>query len=280
MIDCLESLQLLGNPWRGSPSERNNWLLNSSVTYGQQDQDVEFVYWPGCTGAYDPTGQEISRAMVDIFNAAGVSYTIISGEKCCGDPARRLGEEGLFRKLALENIATLNKYRFAKIITSCPHCYNTIKNEYTELGADFRVLHHTEVLTDLLARGQIEFEEFEQRVTFHDPCYLGRYNGIYEQPRKVLRSVPKLDMVEMGRNRNKSLCCGGGGGHIWLEWLWGDRINYMRFADVEATRAQILITACPFCKIMLVDACNYRGLTNEIKVMDLVELTQFCVARK
>jgi Fe-S oxidoreductase len=202
LAKCLESLQLLGNPWRYPPGERINWAENLPLRYAETGQEVDFVYWVGCSGAYELKGQEISRALVDIFKSLGVSYAIIgNGEKCCGEPARRLGEEGLFQKLARENIATLKKYRFGKIITHCPHCFNTIKHEYKDLGGEFEVVHHTEFLAELVERGKIPLQGFERKVTFHDPCYLGRYNGLYNAPRKVLQAIPNLNLVEMSSRR-------------------------------------------------------------------------------
>lgn len=275
LAKCLESLQLLGNPWKYPPGERTNWAENLPVRYAEKGQEVDFVYWVGCSGAYELKGQEISRALVDIFKTLGISYAIIgTGEKCCGEPARRLGEEGLFQKLARENISTLKKYRFAKIITHCPHCFNMIKNEYKDMGGDFEVIHHTEFLAELVERGKIPLRGFERRVTFHDPCYLGRYNGIYDPPRKVLQAIPNLNLEEMSSHRQHAMCCGGGGGHMWMENVSGQRINYLRFAHVEDKRPEVLVTACPFCKIMLDDACSYRKLSGEIKTQDIAELVQ------
>ena len=272
---CLESLHLLGNPWEHPPGERTNWLSNLPAPPARKEQEVEVLYWVGCSGAYDPKGQEISRALLEILKAAGVTYAVIgAGEKCCGEPARRLGEEGLFQKLAGENISTLKQLQFARIVTQCPHCYNTLRHEYREVGGEFEVIHHTTFLADLIAKGRVATRGLERRVTFQDPCYLGRYNAIYEDARTILRAVPNLQFVEMSGARDQAGCCGGGGGQMWMEGLSGQRINYLRFAKVEETGAQILATACPFCKIMLDDACHYRELTGEVRVQDIAELVQ------
>jgi Fe-S oxidoreductase len=165
-------------------------------------------------------------------------------------------------------------------LTHCPHCFNTIKNEYKEMGGEFEVVHHTQFLSELIEKRKISLQGFERRVTFHDPCYLGRYNEIYDLPRKVLQAIPHLRLVEVSPQRQEAMCCGGGGGHMWMESGSGQRINYLRFSQVEATRPEILVTACPFCKIMLDDACNYRGLTGSIKIQDLAELVQLSIAKE
>jgi len=278
VTQCLESLVLLGNPWKFPQSERTEWSVNLSLKSISDDFTPEIIYWVGCSGAYDPKGQEIAKAMVHLLNAAGVNYAVLgSKEKCCGDPARRLGEEGLFHRLAMENIAVLRRYGAAKVLTHCPHCYNTLKNEYPQLGGEFEVIHHTEFLTEVIKDGKLKVRDFECQVTFHDPCYLGRYNDIYRAPRQTLQAIPKLQLAEMEHNRAKALCCGGGGGHMWIENISGTRINYYRFEEADKTSAEIVVTACPFCKVMLDDACSYKGLSEKVRVKDVAELIQSCL---
>lgn len=275
--NCLESLSLLGNPWKRSPGERINWVLDRNMNYAQENKRMDILYWVGCTGAYDPKGQEIAKAMVEVLKTAGINFAILGvGEKCCGEPARRLGEEGLFQKLARDNITALGKYKFDRIMTHCPHCYNIIKHEYGELGGKFEVIHHTEFLAEHSSKGNFIFKEPGKRVTYHDPCYLGRYNGLYHDARSLIQAIPGVELVEMTDNKKSAVCCGGGGGLFWLEWLAGERINYQRFAQVQEVSPQTLITACPFCKILLDDACRFRKVENQIKVEDIVEFIRSC----
>jgi Fe-S oxidoreductase len=278
LSNLLESLSLLGNPWTRSPEERTNWVVDGNIYFAQENKHVNILYWVGCTGAYDPQGQDIAQTMVEILKTAGISFAILgAGEKCCGEPARRTGEEGLFQKLACDNILTLNKYKFDRIMTHCPHCYNIIRHEYAEFGGQFEVIHHTELLSESISKGNIIFKNFRKRITYHDPCYIGRYNGLYYPARSLIQAIPGVELVEMTNNKNRAICCGGGGGLFWLEWPTGERINYHRFAQVEEVSPQTLITACPFCKILLDDACRFRGLENKIKVEDIVEFIKSCL---
>jgi Fe-S oxidoreductase len=281
LAKCLESLSLLGNPWTRSPGERENWATDSNLTFAEKTQHVDILYWVGCTGSYDPKGQEIVRAMVDILNAVGTSFAVLGNtEKCCGEPARRLGEEGLFEKLAKNNIRELRKHNFDKIMTHCPHCYNVIKHEYKEFGGDFEIVHHTEFLAALHERGSLSLGEVESRVTYQDPCYLGRYNGLYEQARSLLHSIPGVDLAEMTNHGDQAVCCGGGGGQLWLDWFFGQRINYQRFSQVQEVQPDELVTACPFCKIMLEDARESCDVKSFVKVADVAELVRSCLLRQ
>ena len=278
VAQCLESLSLLGNPWKFPQSERTDWAANLPLKSTREPSAAEIVYWIGCSGAYDPKGQEIAKAMVRLLNEAGINYAILGNdEKCCGDPARRLGEEGLFHSLAMDNIATLHKHQTTKMLTHCPHCYNTLQNEYPQLGGEFEVIHHTDFLNELIEHGRLAVRDTECRVTFHDPCYIGRYNDNYGAPRQILQAIPKLQLVEMEQNRENALCCGGGGGHMWIENISGTRINYRRFDEADKTSAGMVVTACPFCKIMLDDACTYKGLSGKVKVKDVAEIVQSCL---
>lgn len=280
LAKCLESLSLLGNPWTKSPGDRENWAANSNLTFADKNQHVDILYWVGCTGSYDPKGQEIVRAMVDILNAVGANFAVLgNAEKCCGEPARRLGEEGLFERLAQDNIRELSKYKFSKIMTHCPHCYNMIKHEYKEFGGDFEIVHHTEFLAMLRERGSLPLGEVEIRLTYQDPCYLGRYNGLYEHVRSLLHSILGVDLVEMTNHGDQAVCCGGGGGQVWLDWFFGQRINYQRFSQVQEVQPDELITACPFCKIMLEDARDSCDVKSFIKIMDIAELVRSYLSR-
>lgn len=271
---ALEGMAERGNAWAQPASQRTEWAGNTKLRTIGPDDDVEYLYWVGCAGAYDPNGQEVTRAMVSLLEKAGVSYGMLgSGERCTGDAARRMGEEGLFRRLAQENIEVLGKHRFKKILTHCAHCYNVFKNEYPALGGEYAVVHHAQLLPDLVAQGKLApSKELGKRVTFHDPCYLGRYNGEYDAPRKVLGALPAAELTEMERSREKSSCCGGGGGGMWIDIRAGKRIDSLRTADVEASGAEVVATACPFCKSMLAAGMTSKGLGEKIKVKDIAEL--------
>jgi Fe-S oxidoreductase len=238
------------------------------------ETDVDILWWVGCAGSYEQVPQQTSQAMARLLEGAGIRYAILGNqEKCCGSEARRLGEEGLFQQLAKENIKMFQRYNVRKVVVTCPHCYNTFKNEYPEFGADFEVVHHSEFLGGLITDGRLELpREASERVTFQDSCYLGRYNGLYDPPRAVLGSISGLQLVEMSRSRERGFCCGGGGGQMWLEGSRGERINYARLKDAENLNVQTLATACPFCKIMLDDAAGNSNSMDKIAVKDIAEL--------
>jgi Fe-S oxidoreductase len=217
---------------------------------------------------------KISQAIGRLMKQAGVNFGILGMEEsCCGDPARRLGNEYLFQRQAQKIIKILQSYRVKMIVTGCPHCYNTIKNEYPQFGGEFEVIHHTELIANLLKEGRLGVGEGEGGViTYQDPCYLGRYNGVYQPPRQVLNNIPGWTVVEMGQNLERSFCCGGGGGRMWLEESIGQRISGMRLERAVETSAEGVATACPFCLQMFEDAIKIKGLKETLKVMDIAEL--------
>lgn len=271
---ALEGMRLLGSPWEQPPSARLDWAEGRKVNLIQHQGEADVLYWVGCAGAYDPRSRDISLAMVSLLEKAGVDYAILGiEERCCGDPARRMGEEGLFQSLARSNIEVLKKYSFNRILTHCPHCYNMFKNEYPQLGAQFEVVHHSQFLLELIRSGRLKLQAGQEaRLTFHDPCYLGRYNGMYDPPRQVLQAIPKTTMVEMKLNGAKAMCCGAGGGQIWIQSEKGRRIEDMRFEQAQEVNAQVVATACPYCTITLDAAAQIKEPTGKIKVMDIAEL--------
>jgi len=273
VVKALESMRSLGNPWEQSQSSRLDWAEGRGVNLIQERGEVEVLYWVGCTSAYDSCAQDISRAMLSLLDKANINYAILgTEERCCGDPARRMGEEGLFQRIARSNIEVLKKYHFERLLTHCPHCFNTFKNEYPQLGGQFEVVHHSQFLLELIRAGRIKLpEEQELRLTFHDPCYLGRYNGMYDPPRQVLQAIPKIRMAEMKLNKAKAMCCGAGGGQMWIQAEKGRRIEEMRFEQAQELNVQIMATACPYCTIVLSEAGRIRGAT-KIKVTDIAEL--------
>ena len=278
---ALESVRLLGNPWEQPQSARLDWAEGRKVNLIQDREEVDVLYWVGCAGAYDPRSRDISLAVVSLLERAGVNYALLgTEERCCGDPARRMGEEGLFQMLARSNIEVLKKYSFNRILTHCPHCYNMLKNEYPQLGAQFEVVHHSQFLLELIHSGKIKLQERQElRLTFHDPCYLGRYNDIYDPPRQVLQAISKATMIEMRLNKTKAMCCGAGGGQIWIQSEKGRRIEDMRFEQIQEVDAQVVATACPYCTIMLDAVAQIKEPTGKIKVMDIAELVVRALAQ-
>jgi Fe-S oxidoreductase len=271
---ALESMRLLGNPWEKPQSSRLDWAEGRKVSLIQEKGEADVLYWVGCASAYDPRSRSISLAMLSLLDKAGVNYALLgTEEKCCGDTARRMGEEGLFQKLALANIETLRKYRFKKILTQCPHGYNTLKNEYPQLGGKFEVMHHSQFILELIRSGKLKLQGGQElKLTFHDPCYLGRYNGMYDPSRQILQSIPRATLAEMRLNRSKAMCCGAGGGQVWIQSAGGRRIEDMRFEQVQEVGADVVATACPYCAIMLDAVAQTKEPTGKIKVLDIAEL--------
>ncbi|HKG69157.1 MAG TPA: (Fe-S)-binding protein [Segetibacter sp.] len=237
----------------------------------------EILFWVGCAGSFDQRAQKITKAFATILHHAGIKYAILGKEEACtGDPARRAGNEFLFQMSAYNNIQILNGYGVKKIVTACPHCFNILKNEYPELGGSYEVLHHTEFLHKLISEGRIKPKEggtfTGKKITYHDSCYLGRSNGIYEAPRKVLKAL-EVDLVEMKRCRSNGLCCGAGGAQMFKEEEKGDRyVNIERSEEAINTGAKIIASACPFCNTMLTDGVKNKEKENEVAVMDVAEI--------
>lgn len=272
--DALKSMETAGNPYTLPKAQRLAWAADLAVPRAAPGQEYEVLFWVGCAASYDQRAQKIAKAMVQIFQAAGVSFAVMGEERCTGESARRLGEEYLYQTLTAENIKNLSKYKFRQIVAICPHCYNTLKNEYPQFGGNFPVVHHSQFIADLLASGKLQpTKAAGTSATYHDSCYLGRYNGIYTAPRQVLAAIPGLRSVEMPRTREEALCCGGGGGRMWLEESLGTRINQRRLEDVLATGAGLVATACPFCLNMFEDARKAKGVEERVAVKDIAELT-------
>lgn len=269
-----KNLENNGNPWGVGWASRAEWTKDLGVRSLAEDSQVEYLYWVGCAGAFDDRNKKVAGAVVKVLQKAGISFAILgTEEKCCGDSARRIGNEYLYQMLAMENIETLNNYQVQKIITHCPHCYNTMKNEYPQLGGDFEVFHHTEIIWDLINTGILKLRKPVEGVfTYHDSCYLGRYNDIFNPPRSALESISGVKLKEMERCREKSFCCGAGGGRMWMEEDTGDRINEMRAGEALATGANLIATNCPFCLTMLDDGIKSKGEEGKVQVLDIAEI--------
>jgi Fe-S oxidoreductase len=276
--EALKGIYRRGNPWGLPRAERAAWAAGLPLKPYQRG--MEWLWFLGCAAAYDPRLQAAARALAKILAHAGLEVGFLGErERCCGEPARRLGEEGLFQMLAEENSAQFNDLGAKKILTACPHGYHAFKNEYPPLKAEVR--HYTQLLAELVRDRRLAFSEPEEelRVTYHDPCYLGRHNGIYEEPRLVLESLPGVELIEMPRNRDRSRCCGGGGGRMWAALNEQVRPSELRLQEALETGAEALITACPFCTCHLEEAVKTLNLESEIRVLDLAELVAARLAR-
>ncbi|OLC16821.1 MAG: hypothetical protein AUG01_02960 [Candidatus Rokubacteria bacterium 13_1_20CM_2_69_58] len=269
----LQNIQRAGNPWGLPAGERLAWAQGLDVPLMVPGREVEYLYWVGCSASYDKRNQAIARAVVKILKAAGVSFGVMQEERCHGEVARRLGEEYLYQTLQQANVAAINRYRFRKVITHCPHCFNTIKNEFPQFGGTYEVLHHSQVIDELLRAGRIRPRKaLDATLAFHDSCYLGRYNGILEAPRRVARAVPGLRVVELPRSGARGLCCGGGGGHMWMEVKSKKRVNLIRVEEILETKADIVGTGCPFCLAMMDLGRKVKEAEGTLQVKDVSEL--------
>lgn len=269
----LQNIQRAGNPWGLAAAERLAWAEGLDVPVLEAGQEVEYLYWVGCSASYDKRNQSIARSMVKILKAAGVSFGVMAEERCHAEVGRRLGEEYLYQTVQQENVEAINQYRFRKVVTHCPHCFNTIRNEFPQFGGNYEVVHHSVLISELIASGRLKLKKpLDATVTFHDSCYLGRYNGITEAPRQVVRSVPGLRVIEMPRNRQRGLCCGGGGGHMWMEVPTEKRVNVIRVEEALATKADMVATACPFCLAMVDLGRKVKEAEETLQVKDISEL--------
>ncbi|MBI4278795.1 MAG: (Fe-S)-binding protein [Armatimonadetes bacterium] len=274
MEDALRSLEARTHPFRGAGISRAAWAEGLAVKKLPRGDRAEWLLWVGCAAALHERNHATLRALVRVLDAAGMDVAILGDEETCtGDPARQMGNEYLFQTFARQNIETLDRYGVRKIVTLCPHCYNTFRHAYPELGGHYEVWHHTQVLARLVDEGRLALTgSAAATITFHDPCYLGRHNGEYDAPRHILQALPGARTREMAQSRQKSFCCGAGGGLYWMEDRTGQRINHVRTDHAVATGAEIVATACPFCTLMLEDGVKARGTS--IRPMDVAELLE------
>ena len=274
-METFEKMENYGNPWGLSPQDREIWMEGHDVPLIRDKKQVDILYWAGCSGAYDARGKEISQSVVDIFNKADIDYACLGNEEMCtGDSARRIGNEYLFQTMAEQNKETLEKYEFKKIVTQCPHCFTTLKNDYAELGIELDVVHHSQFIDELIEENKISPQPWvDDDVTFHDPCYLGRHNNEYDAPRSVLQSVLRDgEIKEMELSKSNSFCCGAGGGNMWYEIKTGDRINQNRVKQAVDTKSKTVAAACNFCNIMLEDGVKTTQNEENIRVLDIAEM--------
>ena len=263
-----------GNPWGLPQDDRFAWAEGLDVPLAAEKKDFEYLYWVGCAGAYDPRNQKVTRAIVSLLNRAGVSYATLGLEEmCCGESARRMGEEGLFQLGMVQMVKELfETHKVRKVITQCPHCFNTFRNEYPQFGVSVDVVHHSVLIRDLIAQGKLVPRKANNlALAFHDSCYLGRHNDVFDAPREAIQAVPGISLNEMEKNREEGFCCGAGGGGMWME-LPGKRINHLRFAQAMRTGANAVGSACPYCLIMFDDAIKFHDLEDSVKARDVAEL--------
>ncbi len=271
----LQGIERNGNPWKLPQRDRAAWSEGLEVPTLAEVESVDVLYWVGCAPSYDARSRKTARALVQLMQQAGVDFAILGEEETCtGDPARRMGEEFLYQEQAKTNIETMSQYKFKRVVTTCAHCFNTIRNEYPEFGGSYEVIHHTQFLAGLVKAGKLTpTERVEERVVYHDPCYVGRYNDIYDDPRDLLRAIPGIDLAEAPDwNREKAMCCGGGGGNVWLEG-WGNKgVNVIRLEQIQKAAPTTVAMGCPFCMVMFNDAATNTGVGDTLGRKDVAEL--------
>ena len=274
-MNTLLSLEQRGHPWRGTTYSRTDWAEGLDVPTLAQNPQAEVLFWVGCTGALEQRSQAVARSMAKVLKRAGVDFAILGDEETCtGDPARRMGNEYLYQILAQQNIDTLNRYQVKKVVTICPHCFNTMRNEYPKFGGDFEVLHYSQFVDELISQGRLKpVKAMNVTVAYHDSCFLGRHNGIYDQPRNIAKAIPGLTLVEMTpRCRERGFCCGAGGGHMWVEESQGTRINHARTDHFLETDADTVGVSCPFCLQMMEEGIQSKGKDGEKQSRDVLEI--------
>ncbi|MFN5934749.1 MAG: (Fe-S)-binding protein, partial [Roseiflexaceae bacterium] len=275
----LDGIERASNPWRLPQKERAGWAAGLDIPTMADKGEADVLFWVGCAPSYDDRSKKVARAMAQLMQQAGVDFAILGGEECCtGDPARRMGEELLFKQQAETNVETLGQYKFKQLVTTCAHCYNSHQNEYVQFGGkagvDYQVVHHTDFLATLVRDQKLTpVNEVPQKVAYHDPCYIGRYNDIYDAPRELLQSIPGIQLVEApGQNRERAMCCGGGGGNAWMEG-WGDKkTNVIRLEQLRSENPDTIAVACPYCMVMFEDAAKNTGVDETVARQDVAEL--------
>jgi Fe-S oxidoreductase/nitrate reductase gamma subunit len=274
--NVFQNLETNFSPWAFNYQDRANWAEGMDIKTMADDPNGEYLFWVGCAGSFDSRYQKVTKAFAEIMNKAGVDFRILgTEEKCNGDTARRLGNEYLAQMLIQENVETLNNYGVEKIVTGCPHCYNILKNEYPDFGGNYEVVHHTEMINNLIDEGKLEFkdEEAKEKITYHDSCYLGRYNDVYDEPRNPIKSVKGIDYVEMERSRDKGFCCGAGGGRMFMEETEGnEKVNENRTREALELNPNTIASACPFCMTMMTDGVKSFDKEEEVNVKDIAEI--------
>jgi Fe-S oxidoreductase len=280
----LKNLENKGDPWGMGGNRRGDWIgeldFEVPVVDGTIDPDIEYLFWVGCAGALEDRAKKTTKAIASLLHTAGVKFAVLGpAETCTGDPARRIGNEFVFSMLAQQNIETLNEAAPKTIVASCPHCFNTLANEYPQLGGNYEVIHHTQLLAKLVEQGKLTpVTAVEEKITYHDPCFLGRHNRVYTPPREIIDAVPGTQAEEMHRCKSRGFCCGAGGARMWMEERIGKRINTERIDEALTTSPDTISTGCPYCLVMLGDAVNAKKATGEAKQsLEVIDVAQLLV---
>ena len=272
---ALKSMGTRMHPYRGTTATRTDWFEGiEGIKVMAEDSAVDLLYWVGCSAALDERNMKVARAVASILQKAGINFGVLGDEEaCCGDPARRMGDEYLFQTICQQNIEILKGYEVKKIITACPHCFNSLMKEYPQFEGNFEVVHHTRFIADLIREGKLTVgSNGSRKAAYHDSCYLGRYNDIYDEPRSLLKSIDGIESRELPRHRSNSFCCGGGGGHMWMEEDPGKRLNTRRVEEIIGEGVDVVATACPYCLTMFEDALKAKGVEESVFARDLSEL--------
>jgi Fe-S oxidoreductase len=277
--EALKSLSTRGHPYRGTVATRTSWCEDMDITVLSDDAGVDILYWVGCSAALDDRNMKVAKATAKILKAAGISFGILGDEEaCCGDPARRMGDEYLFQTLCQQNIEIFKGYDVTKILTTCPHCFNSLKHEYPQFGVNYEVMHHSQFIHELIRSGKLKLNNTVGiKAAYHDSCYLGRYNDIYDEPREVLKAVTG-NISELPRHKTASFCCGGGGGHMWMEEDPDKRVNMRRIEEVIDSGVSCVASACPYCLTMFDDALKAKEAEESVKSLDISELVAEALA--
>ncbi|MFC2005297.1 heterodisulfide reductase-related iron-sulfur binding cluster [Chloroflexota bacterium] len=272
--NTLKSLGDRGHPFRGTTATRTTWFEGLELKVLAEDSDTDILYWVGCAAALEDRNMSVPRAIVKILQEAGVNFAVLGTEEnCCGDPARRLGDEYLFSTICENNIEILKGYNIKKIITACPHCFSILKNEYPQFGGNFEVVHHTQFIAELISQGKLKLGASDsKKMTYHDSCYLGRYNDIYQEPRTILNVINGNRNVELSRSGSRSFCCGGGGGHMWMEEDPDKRVSVRRVDEILQAKVDVVATACPYCLTMFEDGLKAKEAEETVRVKDISEV--------
>ncbi len=268
--EALEGVYKYGNPWGLSRSKRSDWIQDLKIKYASEDEKTDLLYFVGCAASYDSRAQEVARALAKNLNALGIDFSILGNkETCCGNEVYSLGEKGLFEELAEKNLGLFDRYGVSRIITTSPHCFHAFKNRY---GKELDVQHYTQYFADWIDKGKVKFSgKVEAVVTYQDPCFLGKHNNIYDEPRKILENIPGVKFSELNLSKGRSVCCEGGGGRMWHD-IPGERLAEIRVREALDVGAKILAVACPFCLLTFDDAIKTTGTEDSIQIMDIMEL--------
>jgi Fe-S oxidoreductase len=283
--NAFKGIENQGNPWGLAQEKRAEWAQGLDIPEMAEVEDpssIEMLYWVGCAGSYDERNQRVSRAFSSLMKQAGVKFAILGREEMCtGDPARRLGNEYLYATVAQQNVETLNRYKPRRIVTQCPHCFHNLKNEYPDFGGNYEVVHEAEFIAELIESGRLKpSQAINERITYHDPCYMARHNRKWDGAREALRAIPGTDVADIELSKNRTFCCGAGGGCFWKEEHEGTRINQKRFDQISGAKPETLAVGCPFCMTMMEDAVKSRSLEEEMRVRDISELVAESIGTK